>query len=189
MLLVHKHIFLTTLLYSLFCDSDSAPHFISPLDDKVSGGRTQAVCVYILHLTHPKILENENLPVLIQCSGYYVLGSNIMTSKASLYNLCNLYHLKIFRRLLVLKCGVLNFLPYFTFSEMVPPNTESYTNLQNYIFHEIRRQQRLQIVTYVEKQIKGGESERLVSQSCLTLQSVDCSPLSMEVSRQEYWSG
>ena len=53
---------------------------------------------------------------------------------------------------------------------MVPPNTENYTNLQNYIFHEIRRQQRPQIVTYVEKQIKGGESEGLVSQSCLTLQ-------------------
>ena len=58
-----ENIFVVTLLYSLFCDSNFAPHFISPLDDKVSGGRTQAVCVYILHLSHPKKLENENLPV------------------------------------------------------------------------------------------------------------------------------
>ena len=131
MLLVHKHIFLTTLLYSLFCDSDSAPHFISPLDDKVSGGRTQAVCVYILHLTHPKILENENLPVLIQCSGYYVLGSNIMTSKASLYNLCNLYHLKIFRRLLVLKWRSTEFLAlFYIFRNGTPKHRELYKSIK-----------------------------------------------------------
>lgn len=45
----------------------------------------------------------------------------------------------------------MNFLSYLILSEIVPQNTENYKYLQNYIFNETRRQERRQIIIYVEK--------------------------------------
>lgn len=61
-----------------------------------------------------------------------------------------------FRWLLVLRWQSTEFLALFYILRNGTPNMENYKNLQNYIFCETRRQQWPQIVTCVEKQIKGG---------------------------------